>query len=117
MYKRQPVIIRLNEVVETSIISDKLFCVIPFCAQMSLILRFTIIKMCIRDRSLHSAALRLDRQMRSGDNGEQILVNVNNNVGRLEQKFEDITGETKKIVRYLKNRTNLSDWKRSERNI
>ena len=51
------------------------------------------------------------------ENGEPIIVNVNNNVGRLEQKFEDITGETKKIVRYLKKRTNLSDWKRSERNI
>ena len=70
-----------------------------------------------RKMSLHSDALMLDRQMRSGDNGEPIIVNVNNNVGRLEQKFEDITGETKKIVRYLKKRTNLSDWKRSERNI
>ena len=67
-----------------------------------------------RKMSLHSDALMLDRQMRSGDNGEPIIVNVNNNVGRLEQKFEDITGETKKIVRYLKKRTNLSDWKRSE---
>lgn len=70
-----------------------------------------------RKMSLHSDALMLDRQMRSGDNGEPIIVNVNNNVGRLEQKFEDITGETKKIVRYLKKRTNLSDWKRIERNI
>ena len=70
-----------------------------------------------RKMSLHSDALMLDRQMRSGDNGEPIIVNVNNNVGRLEQKFEDITGETKKIVRYLKKRTNLSYWKRSERNI
>lgn len=70
-----------------------------------------------RKMSLHSDALMLDRQMRSGDNGEPIIVNVNNNVGRLEQKFDDITGETKKIVKYLKKGTNLSDWKRSERNI
>ena len=70
-----------------------------------------------RKMVLHSDALMLDRQMRSGDNGEPIIVNVNNNVGRLEQKFEDITGETKKIVKYLKKGTNLADWKRSERKI
>lgn len=70
-----------------------------------------------RKMVLHSDALMLDRQMRSGDNGEPIIVNVNNNVGRLEQKFEDITGETKKIVKYLKKGTNLADWKKSERKI
>lgn len=69
-----------------------------------------------RKMSLHSDALMLDRQMRSND-GDPVIVNVNNDYTRLERKFDDLAGEAKKIVRYLKKDSRLSDLRRIERKI
>ena len=69
-----------------------------------------------RKMSLHSAALMLDRQRRSND-GDPVIVNVNNDYTRLERKFDDLAGEAQKIVRYLKKDSRLSDLRRIERKI
>ena len=69
-----------------------------------------------RKMSLHSDALMLDRQRRSND-GDPVIVNVNNDYTRLERKFDDLTGEAQKIVRYLKKDSRLSDLRRIERKI
>ena len=69
-----------------------------------------------RKMSLHSDALMLDRQRRSND-GDPVIVNVNNDYTRLERKFDDLAGEAQKIVRYLKKDSRLSDLRRIERKI
>lgn len=69
-----------------------------------------------RKMSLHSDALMLDRQRRSND-GDPVIVNVNNDYTKLERKFDDLAGEAKKIVRYLKKDSRLSDLRRIERKI
>ena len=69
-----------------------------------------------RKMSLHSDALMLDRQRRSND-GDPVIVNVNNDYTRLERKFDDLAGEAQKIVRYLKKDSILSDLRRIERKI
>ena len=66
--------------------------------------------------ALHSDALMLDRQRRSND-GDPVIVNVNNDYTRLERKFDDLAGEAQKIVRYLKKDSRLSDLRRIERKI
>lgn len=69
-----------------------------------------------RKMSLRSDALMLDRQRRSND-GDPVIVNVNNDYTRLERKFDDLAGEAQKIVRYLKKDSRLSDLRRIERKI
>ena len=69
-----------------------------------------------RTMALHSDALMLDRQRRSND-GDPVIVNVNNDYTRLERKFDDLAGEAQKIVRYLKKDSRLSDLRRIERKI
>ena len=69
-----------------------------------------------RTMALHSDALMLDRQRRSND-GDPVIVNVNNDYTILERKFDDLAGEAQKIVRYLKKDSRLSDLRRIERKI
>lgn len=54
-----------------------------------------------RKMALHSDALMLDRQRRSS-NGEPVIVNVNNDYTRLERKFDDLYGESRKTNRTLR---------------
>ncbi len=63
----------------------------------------------------HRAPLRT-RERRSND-GDPVIVNVNNDYTRLERKFDDLAGEAQKIVRYLKKDSRLSDLRRIERKI
>lgn len=60
-------------------------------------------KMCLR-----SDALMLDRQRRSND-GEPVIVNVNNDYTRLERKFDDLYGESRKTNRTLRKISRASD--------
>lgn len=61
-----------------------------------------------RKMSLHSDALMLDRQMRN-NNGEPVIVNVNNDYTRLERKFDDLYGESRKTNRTLRKISRASD--------
>ncbi|MCS3176958.1 phage tail tape measure protein [Candidatus Bacteroides intestinigallinarum] len=61
-----------------------------------------------RKMSLHSDALMLDRQRRSND-GEPVIVNVNNDYTRLERKFDDLYGESRKTNRTLRKISRASD--------
>lgn len=61
-----------------------------------------------RKMSLHSDALMLDRQRRSND-GDPVIVNVNNDYTRLERKFDDLYGESRKTNRTLRKISRASD--------
>ena len=61
-----------------------------------------------RTMALHSDALMLDRQRRSND-GEPVIVNVNNDYTRLERKFDDLYGESRKTNRTLRKISRASD--------
>lgn len=55
-----------------------------------------------RKMALHSDALMLDRQRRSNNSDEPVIVNVNNDYTRLERKFDDLYGESRKTNRTLR---------------
>jgi hypothetical protein len=61
-----------------------------------------------RKMSLHSDALMLDRQRRSND-GDPVIVNINNDYTRLERKFDDLYGESRKTNRTLRKISRASD--------
>lgn len=61
-----------------------------------------------RKMSLHSDALMLDKQRRSND-GDPVIVNVNNDYTRLERKFDDLYGESRKTNRTLRKISRASD--------
>lgn len=61
-----------------------------------------------RTMALHSDALMLDRQRRSND-GDPVIVNVNNDYTRLERKFDDLYGESRKTNRTLRKISRASD--------
>lgn len=61
-----------------------------------------------RKMSLHSDALMLDRQRRSND-GDPVIVNVNNDYTRLERKFDNLYGESRKTNRTLRKISRASD--------
>ena len=50
--------------------------------------------------ALRSDAMMLDKMRR--DKGDPVIVNVNNDYSRLERRFEDVYGENRKMVRYMK---------------
>lgn len=55
-----------------------------------------------RKMALHSDALMLDRQRRSNNGDEPVIVNVNNDYTKLERKFDDLYGESRKTNRTLR---------------
>lgn len=55
-----------------------------------------------RKMALHSDALMLDRQRRSNNGDEPFIVNVNNDYTKLERKFDDLYGESRKTNRTLR---------------
>lgn len=61
-----------------------------------------------RKMSLHSDALMLDKQRR-GNDGDPVIVNVNNDYTRLERKFDDLYGESRKTNRTLRKISRASD--------
>ena len=52
--------------------------------------------------ALHSDALMLDRQRRNNNGDEPVIVNVNNDYTKLERKFDDLYGESRKTNRTLR---------------
>jgi TP901 family phage tail tape measure protein len=55
-----------------------------------------------RKMALHSDALMLDRQRRNNNGDEPVIVNVNNDYTKLERKFDDLYGESRKTNRTLR---------------
>lgn len=62
-----------------------------------------------RKMSLHSDALMLDKQRRRSNDGDPVIVNVNNDYTRLERKFDDLYGESRKTNRTLRKISRASD--------
>lgn len=59
--------------------------------------------------ALRSDAMMLDKMRR--DKGEPVIVNVNNDYSRLERRFEDVYGENRKMVRYMKKMARSAEYR------
>ena len=59
--------------------------------------------------ALRSDAMMLDKMRR--DKGDPIIVNVNNDYSRLERRFEDVYGENRKMVRYMKKMARSAEYR------
>lgn len=59
--------------------------------------------------ALRSDAMMLDKMRR--DKGDPVIVNVNNDYSRLERRFEDVYGENRKMVRYMKKMARSAEYR------
>lgn len=59
--------------------------------------------------ALHSDAMMLDKMRR--EKGDPVIVNVNNDYSRLERRFEDVYGENRKMVRYMKKMAKSAEYR------
>lgn len=59
--------------------------------------------------TLRSDAMMLDKMRR--DKGDPVIVNVNNDYSRLERRFEDVYGENRKMVRYMKKMARSAEYR------
>lgn len=63
--------------------------------------------------ALRSDAMMLDKMRR--DKGDPVIVNVNNDYSRLERRFEDVYGENRKMVRYMKKMARSAEYRYLDR--
>ena len=59
--------------------------------------------------ALRSDAMKLDKMRRA--KGDPVIVNVNNDYSRLERRFEDVYGENRKMVRYMKKMARSAEYR------